>query len=523
MIANDMHLELRVPDIWFRARLIFPNPRRAGETTDVSGASLPGTPAIIAGSNRAIAWGFTNSYADLTDWVRVIADPADPKRYRTADGSEPISTYTESIRVKGEPAEPLEIRETRWGPILADDVDGTPLALAWTAHREGAVNLDLMRLETAETADEGVAIAQQAGMPAQNFLVADRFGNIAWSIAGRIPRRSGGFDPRLPSDWSTPDTGWQGWLRPEELPLISNPPDKRLWTANARIVDEGPFLDRLGDGGYDLGARQGQIRDDLRARDHFTSADMLAIQLDDRAVFLERWHQRLVSLLEHSPSTPLRSSVRTALEDWDGHASTSSVVYRIVRAWRNEVKDTVLDGFAAAVRVHYPEFELPKLGQAEHAVWMLLERRPPHLLPAGYASWEGLQEACLDRVAERLQSQTGGIAERSWGERNTARIAHPLSRALPGFLAAYLDMPADPLPGDSNMPRVQGPKFGASERFAVAPGDEAHGYFELPGGQSGHPLSPFYGAGHEDWVQGKPTPFLPGPAIHELRFEPGPG
>ncbi|MCB1577471.1 MAG: penicillin acylase family protein, partial [Xanthomonadales bacterium] len=115
------------------------------------------------------------------------------------------------------------------------------------------------------------------------------------------------------------------------------------------------------------------------------------------------------------------------------------------------------------------------------------------------------------------------IAERSWGERNTARIAHPLSRALPGFLAAYLDMPADPLPGDSNMPRVQGPKFGASERFAVAPGDEAHGYFELPGGQSGHPLSPFYGAGHEDWVQGKPTPFLPGPAIHELRFEPGPG
>ena len=523
MIANDMHLELRVPDIWFRARLIFPSPRRAGETIDVSGASLPGTPAIIAGSNRAIAWGFTNSYADLTDWVRVIADPADPTRYRTAEGSEPVSTYTESIQVKGEPAEPLEVRETRWGPILANDADGTPLALAWTAHREGAVNLDLMRLETAETADEGVAIAQQAGMPAQNFLVADRFGNIAWSIAGRIPRRSGGFDPRLPSDWSTPDTGWQGWLRPEELPLISNPPDKRLWTANARIVDEGPFLDRLGDGGYDLGARQGQIRDDLRARDHFTSADMLAIQLDDRAVFLERWHQRLVSLLEHSPSTPLRSSVRTALEDWDGHASTSSVVYRIVRAWRNEVKDTVLDGFAAAVRVHYPEFELPKLGQAEHAVWMLLERRPPHLLPAGYASWEGLQEACLDRVAERLQSQTGGIAERSWGERNTARIAHPLSRALPGFLAAYLDMPADPLPGDSNMPRVQGPKFGASERFAVAPGDEAHGYFELPGGQSGHPLSPFYGAGHEDWVQGKPTPFLPGPAIHELRFEPGPG
>ncbi|SFN49006.1 penicillin acylase family protein [Dokdonella immobilis] len=523
MIANDMHLELRVPDIWFRARLIFPSPRRTGETIDVSGASLPGTPAIIAGSNRAIAWGFTNSYADLTDWVRVIVDPADPGRYRTVDGSEPLSTYAETIQAKGEAAETLEIRETRWGPILAEDADGTPLALAWTAHREGAVNLELMRLESAETADEGVAIVQEAGMPAQNFMVADRFGNIAWTIAGRVPKRSGGFDPRLPSDWSIAGTGWQGWLAPAEMPLISNPPEKRLWTANARVVDEGPFLDMLGDGGYDLGARQAQIRDDLRARDHFTSADMLAIQLDDRALFLERWHQRLVNLLEHSASTPLRSDVREALDDWDGRASTASVAYRIVRAWRNEVKDTVLDGFAAAVRVHYPAFELPKLGQAEHAVWMLLERRPANLLPAGYASWEALQEACLDRVAQRLQSQPGGIAKRSWGERNTARIAHPLSRALPGFLATYLDMPADPLPGDSNMPRVQGPRFGASERFAVAPGDEAHGYFELPGGQSGHPLSPFYGAGHEDWVQGKPTPFLPGPAIHELRFEPGPG
>jgi penicillin amidase len=125
-------------------------------------------------------------------------------------------------------------------------------------------------------------------------------------------------------------------------------------------------------------------------------------------------------------------------------------------------------------------------------------------------------------VAERLKAQPGTISERTWGERNTARILHPLSRALPGFLAARLDMPPDPLPGDSNMPRVQGPKFGASERFAVAPGDEEHGYFELPGGQSGHPLSPFHGAGHADWVEGKPTPFLPGPAQHRLLFEPGP-
>ena len=100
------------------------------------------------------------------------------------------------------------------------------------------------------------------------------------------------------------------------------------------------------------------------------------------------------------------------------------------------------------------------------------------------------------------------------------RIAHPLSRGLPALVAHLLDMPADELPGDVNMPRVQAPDFGASERFAVAPGDEVHGYFELAGGQSGHPLSPYYGAGHADWAAGKPTPFMPGPAQHVLNFNP---
>ena len=109
-----------------------------------------------------------------------------------------------------------------WGPVIASDVDGSDLALAWTAHREGAVKLELLGLEQAETVDEGVAIAQGAGMPPQNFVVGDRNGNIAWTIAGRIPKREGGYDPRLPADWSQPGTGWNGWREPAEYPLLSN-------------------------------------------------------------------------------------------------------------------------------------------------------------------------------------------------------------------------------------------------------------------------------------------------------------
>ncbi len=518
LVANDMHLDLRVPGLWFRARLVYPNPRRAGRSVDVVGASLPGTPAIIAGSNRAIAWGFTNSYADTTDWVRVQPG-ADADHYRSAHGEAAFVRHEEIIRVQGAPDEKLDVEDTEWGPVTGKDADGTPLALAWVAQQPGAFNFELQRLEIAETADEAVAIAQAAGLPPQNLVVGDKAGNIAWTIAGRLPRRIGGYDPGLPADFSQAGVGWDGWLAARDYPLIANPPWQRLWTANQRVTED-PWLTVLGDGGYDIGARAMQIRDDLRAHDHFTADDMLKIQLDDRAVFLERWKDLMLIELNRAPHTAERDALQKALAGWKGHASTDSVAYRVVRAWRDEVTDTVLGGFAAAVRVKFPDFALPRLQQAEHAVWTMLRERPAHLVAPGYTDWNALLIACADRTAAALGKQPGGIAARTWGERNTMRIAHPLSRALPAFAARWLDMPADQLAGDRDMPRVQAPTFGASERFAVAPGDEAHGYFELAGGQSGHPLSPYYGAGHADWAAGKPTPFLPGPAEHTLQLAP---
>jgi penicillin amidase len=155
----------------------------------------------------------------------------------------------------------------------------------------------------------------------------------------------------------------------------------------------------------------------------------------------------------------------------------------------------------------------------EHQVEAILQSRPPHLLPPGYADWDDLLRRCAQRVAANLGKQPGGLAARRWGEVTTTHIAHPLSGAIP-LLGRLIDMPAEALPGDSNMPRVQSATFGASERFSVQPGHEETGYVHMPGGQSGNPLSPFYGAGHEDWAQGKPTPFLPGATKYKLIFSP---
>jgi penicillin amidase len=151
--------------------------------------------------------------------------------------------------------------------------------------------------------------------------------------------------------------------------------------------------------------------------------------------------------------------------------------------------------------------------------WPLVVQRPPNLLPRRYHDWNALFEDAAEEVRGELAAR-GALASRTWGERNTARICHPLSMALPTFARSLLCMPADPLDGDTNMPRVAAPDFGASERMVVSPGRESDGFIHMPGGQSGNPLSPFWGAGHEDWVQGRPTPFLPGKALHTLRLVP---
>ncbi|HET7063638.1 MAG TPA: penicillin acylase family protein [Rudaea sp.] len=516
LVANDMHLNLRVPNIWFRARLMYPNLRRAGEMIDLIGVTLPGVPTLVAGSNRHVAWAFTNSYGDWMDWVRVNLDAGDKTKYKNKSGMQPLQISHEAIKVHGSADETIDVRDTEWGPIIAEDTDGTPLALAWTALLPGALNLELAKLDVAETVDEAIVTANNAGIAPQNFVVGDRAGNIGWTIAGKIPRREGGYDPLLPSDWSQAGVGWNGWLTPQEYPHLPNPPGQRLWTANARTLDfESVDFKNLGDGGYDLGARTRQIRDDLKAKDHFSPDDALAIQLDDRALFMGNWHEMLVKTLAKAGDGAALADMKKYAADWDERADTASVGYRLARTFRTEVTDTILDGFAAAVRAKFADFKMPHLAQAEVLVDALLLQRPAHLLPPGYATWDDLLQKCAERVAKKLGDMPGGIAARTWGESNTAKIKHPLSGALPG-LSKLLDMPADQLAGDSNMPHVAASGFGASERFAVEPGHEEYGYFHMPAGQSDNPLSPFYGAGHADWVKGRATPFLPGEAKYTL-------
>lgn len=516
LVSNDMHLGHRNPNIWYQARLIVDGP----EPLEVAGVTLPGGPFVVSGSNTNVAWGYTNSYGDWVDAV-LLRPGSREGSYRTPEGDREFEVHAETIGVRGSDPVLYTVRETIWGPVL-DDIDYPygEVAVSWIAHKPEGINFRLFDVERADSVAEALDIANTIAMPPQNFVTGDRFGNIGWTIAGKIPRKSA-FDPMLPADWSEVH-GWQGWYEPGEYPRIVNPGSGRIWTANSRVVD-GEALKIIGDGGYDLGARARQIRDGLFAKERFSPEDMLAIQYDDRAIFLAPWRELLLEVIHHESvrNDPALAEYRQLVEGWIPRAAPESVGYRLVRAFRLEVENRVFHALMTPVRTAYGEnIQLRMSNQFEAALWSLVTERPEHLLPAGYGSWhEFLLEVVRANLRYFEEEFDGPLADRTWGERNAASIRHPLSGSIP-LLGAYLDMPADPLNGDLDMPKAQGPTFGASQRYAVSPGDEPNGILHMPTGQTAHPLSEFFGRGHEDWVKGTPSPFLPGEPAHTLTLTP---
>jgi penicillin G amidase len=507
LVANDMHLGLRVPPVWYHARLV----SAAGATEpalDLNGVTLPGTPLLVAGSTGHIAWGFTNSYGT---WLDVAQQPC-------GEGSAQLTVTREEIQVHGEGSVVLEVVSGPDGLLLrADPAQHRCWFGHWLAQLAPATNMNLMDLERATSVDEALALAPGIGIPHQNAMIGDAQGHIAWTIFGRIPAVGGRARAQEPVTWTTA----------AEHPHLLDPPLGRLWSANARVTSDerdlrliGGDLAALG-AEYNLGARAGQIRDDLLALSgNVTPGDMLHIQLDDRAVFLGRWQTLLLSLLDADSlrGHPQRAEFRSLIEHWKAEASVDSVGYRLVRAYHERTQQAVWQMLLGALDIHDDYEEPPE--QFEGPLWQLVTAQPMHLLAREYAGWPEFLRAQLDATIAELKSSCASLEHCTWGARQIVRVRHPLSRALPA-LASFLDMRPLELPGDHDMPRVQdGTEFGASERLAVSPGHESEGYLTVAGGQSGHPLSPYYRAGFMEWARGERLPFLPGPAQHTLKLTP---
>ncbi|WP_299007305.1 penicillin acylase family protein [uncultured Shewanella sp.] len=504
MLSSDMHLSLDVPIIWYRVQLNYPD-EMTKQVVQVTGVSLPGTPAVIMGSNGHIAWGFTNAYLDTADWVALSENT-------------PITQQTEIIKVrKGEDVEYL-FEMSPFGPVMSTDVllnQNAPqqarvnshltkkYALSWVAHQDYAANLKVIELESTVSVKEAMELASSIEIPIQNMLVVDDKGGIAWQPTGAFPSRRNPYNTAMPAADYQSDL----WRQDDNnLPQRINPTLGRLWTANARAVSVADDK-RLGDGGYALGARNVQIYNRLISSELFDEEDFYQIQLDNQAHFLIPWQKLLLNVLNEHPME-FKHDIKF-IKTWQACACDDSVGYTLVSRFRE----------ALLRQLFFPiENKLIPYGQnlnvikryLEPSAWQLLTVKPQSWLAKGQ-TWEQLSLLVYKNLKHALFSQyseNNQWSDLAWGKVNRLHIQHPFSRLYP-ILSPLLDMPSVKGAGDNYMPAVQRPHFGASERFIVQPGLEERAILTLPGGQSAHPLSVFYRSGYEEYIHNDNTPLLP--------------
>lgn len=514
ILANDMHLGISVPSIWYRCEMNY-------GSVHVAGVTLPGTPVFVAGSNGYIAWGSTNLTGDFLDLVSLEVNPDNPDEYKVADKWQRFGHSRESIHVKDAEIQVFDARQTIWGPVAKAPLLGKPVAIHWTALDDEGVDIRLTDMEQAETLEKAVEIANRIGGPQLNFLLADNSGHIAWTIMGRIPKRNG-FDGSVSRSWSDGVIGWDGYVDAKKLPREINPPEEILVSANnRRLGKEYPYVI-----GHEFvnGYRAYRITQRLKQMQEINEWSMFELQLDTKIEFYAYYQQLALTVL--SPKTiqqhPDLQELREHLLAWNGKADTDSLGLALLELFRENLAESVFTPFLDAPRKIDKNFRYSWL-YVDTPLQAMLTERVPGLLPDHdkYRNWDDFILGQLKQSAKQLKEAFPDtkLSELKWGKINTAQFAHPFSAAMPA-LSFLLDMPKDQLAGCGGCVRAAGRDFGASERLVVSPAHLDEGILHMPGGQSAHPLSPNYRDQESYWVQGLPIEFLAGKPKYKLILKP---
>lgn len=514
ILANDMHLPLAVPNVWYRATLQYPQ-------VDLAGITLPGVPLLIAGSNGHVAWGFTSALADDLDLVTLRLDPARSDHYLTPEGWKPFAMLSETIHVKSSAAVSFERRMTIWGPVSRRALLNRTVAIHWAAQQPGGVDFGLLEMARAATVEQAVAIMNRSGLPIMNVALADENGHIAWTLSGKIPRRRG-LDGATSRVWGDSRIGWSGMIPPDRLPRLIDPPSGHLATANNRTVGLNyPYP--LGHN-FASGFRAYRINQRLHAMDAITEQQMFALQLDTETRFYEFYRSLALSVLNERVilGNPELAGIRRHLADWNGRADKNSEGLALLVEYRTALADAIFSSFLTACRVADSRFRY-RWFKMDTPLQQLLTEQPLSLLPDPdrYHDWDAFLLATLKSSVRAIMQRysSNSLEGLRWGTVNRTEIRHAFSAAMP-FLRRLLDMPEDELPGCSHCIRVARHRHGVSERLVVAPGHPKDGILHMPGGQSGNPLSEHYRDQQRYWVDGLSLPLVSDETKHRLTLVP---
>jgi penicillin G amidase len=319
ILANDPHLGIQMPSIWYQVGLHCRTVSPACPF-DVTGFSFAGTPGVVIGHNARIAWGVTNATIDTQDYFIEKPDPNNADAFEFMGKFEAATVREEQIRIAGqtEPV-PLRVRSTRHGPIM-NDVDSDlkdlpPMAMSWAALQPGTLVQSILAINTAQNWDEFRSALKYWDTPAQNFVYADVDGNIGYQLPGRHPIRTKS-DGTIPVEGWTGENEWSGWVPYEQLPTRFNPPEGFIVTANNAIVDStSQVFGKQRD--WDHGYRAKRIVQMIQAKDKHSVDDIKAMHFDSRAIFADELLPELLAAAENTTGAAIPAPVIAALKSWD--------------------------------------------------------------------------------------------------------------------------------------------------------------------------------------------------------------
>ena len=511
LLANDPHLGLTAPSVWYLAHLSWPG-------VDVVGATLPGMPGVVLGHNARVAWGFTNTGPDVQDLFVESVDPLDQSRYAAPDGWRAFDVRRERILVKDGEDVVLEVRESRHGPVLGDmsrrpgdgDRSDEVLALAWTALRDDDLTLQAgLGLAHAPDWESFVANVRDFHSPQQNITYADVDGNIGFLAPGLIPVRRGRCGDRpgtMPQPGREAGCDWRGFVPFDALPRVYNPPGGTIVTANHQVVPDGypHHLTFEWAGGY----RAQRIMEKLAERERHDVASFRALQQDRTSLFARALLPRLRSAAVPAAAGEIAVRARALLDDWDGSMDPDRPEPLVFHAWIWE--------FARLVSAD-------ELGPHQRDAWgrkgpfvqRVLEERGvwcDAVDTAAVETCDGMLARSLVIATDRIARDYGDDPQTwRWGDEHFAIAEHRpfgatplaplfnLSGPAPGSIYAVNAFSFSPLEDERPFAATDGPGFRAIYDLS----DLERSLFVQSTGQSGNVLSPWYRSFEKGWRDGE--------------------
>lgn len=504
LLANDPHILLTCPSLWYENHLVAPG-------LDVYGVSFPGAPCVVIGHNRAIAWGFTNAMLDDADF---FVEKVDGETVTYRKKRVPMARRVETIRVRGRKDETVTVRETPHGPILSPVFPGVAgaLSLRWIGFDGGDPVGALHAINRARNREEFLAAAALFPHPAQNVVYADEEGNIGVVMIGKIPVRKGGSG-QLPVPGDTGEWDWRGTVPFSGNPKVWNPPEGFVAAANFPPAGRlyGHYLSRL----YEPPDRGKRIIHLLSGRGPFSVDKFERIQADvcrpeaERAVSLAIRSARR----REARSTDLREAARI-LSEWNLCVSAQSAGAALYEAFSEKmIENTFRDDMGPAL------FE--EVSRTSRILWNAMDRAVARGDSLFFENVETGRTETLDDLMARsladamalLKNRLGGAyATWSWGRLHQVTFEHPFGKKR--YLQRWFNIGPMGVPGDGRTVFKEefqhGTDFsvvvGPSMRQVVPLGFRAMARSVITTGASGHFFEPHYGDQSALWLSGRTHP-----------------